>query len=443
MSVPSPAAWPIVGNSLEYKKNPPIYLQHLAKTYGDICRFRLGKHPCFLFSHPDAIREILVTQAKNLGRSMGYEWMKAFLGEGLLTSSGTVHQRRRRLAQPAFRNSRIEAYAPYMVTTTQKWIGAWRYGDTVDIHQEMMRLALTIIGQAMFHENLAKLVVEIGEAVDVFMRYWQSNFSPFAKILHALPLSLNREFEEAKSMFYSRMESIVQNHRELGKDEGDFLSMLLLATDEEGSAALTNREIVEELITITIAGHETTANALSWAWYLLASHRHVAARLEEEVEQVLNGRAPGVQDLEQLPYATAVFKETMRLYPPAWSVGRRAISPIVLADVEVPVGSMIYMSQYVVHRDPRWWPDPDRFEPDRWLAEDQSARPKYSYFPFGAGKHMCIGERFAMLEGILLMALIAQKWRFELVPQQVVTAEAFITLRPKSGIKVKLMARDS
>ncbi len=443
MPVPSPTAWPIVGNSLEYKKNPPLYLQHLASTYGDVCRFQLGRNPCYLFSHPDAIREILVTQAKHLGRSMGYEWMKTFLGSGLLTSSGETHQRRRRLAQPAFRNSRIDAYAPNMLTTTQKWIATWQHGDKLDIHQEMMRLALTIIGQAMFHENLSKLVVEIGEAVDVFMRYWQSNFSPIAKLMHALPLRLNREFNEAKTMFYQRMEAIVQNHREQGTDEGDFLSMLLLAQDDEGGAALSNKEVVEELVTITIAGHETTANALSWSWYLLASHPEMAAQVEEEVDRELAGKPPTVADLERLTYCTAVFKESMRLYPPAWSVGRCAINDITLANVKVPAGSMIYVSPYLVHRDARWWPQPERFMPKRWINGQHSEQPKYSYLPFGAGKHQCIGERFAMLEGILLMALVVQKWRFELDPEHEVTPEAFITLRPKNGIKVTLQARCS
>ncbi len=414
------------------------FLAALAEQYGDIARVSLGPETIYLFNHPDLVRDVLVTNHRNFHKGRGLERAKMLLGEGLLTSEGEFHLRQRRLAQPAFHRQRIAAYGATMASYAARRRDQWRAGQVIDAHQEMMALTLAIVGKTLFDADVEHEAREIGEALTTtFESFNFAFYLPFGELLQRLPLPATLRFRKARARLDATIYRLIGERRQSGVDHGDLLSMLLLAQDTEGDGGrMTDLQLRDEAMTIFLAGHETTANALTWTWYLLSRHPEVEARFHAEVDAALGGRMPTVDDMPRLPYTRMVLTESMRLYPPAWIVGRRALGPFEARGYAIPARSLVLLCQYLVHRDARWFPDPTRFDPDRWTPERQAERPRFSYFPFGGGPRVCIGEQFAWMEGVLLLATIAQRWRLRLVPDQPIALQPIITLRPKDGMKM-------
>ncbi|HXG67794.1 MAG TPA: cytochrome P450 [Blastocatellia bacterium] len=433
---------PIVGSLFDFRRDPLSFLTELARKHRDIAYFKLGPQETFLFNNPDYIRDVLVTHSRNFHKSRGLKMAKMFLGEGLLTSEEDFHRRQRRLAQPAFHRQRIAGYAEVMVEYADRARRRWQHGQTLDIGDEMMRLTLAIVGKTLFDADVEAEATEIGQALTDLMRLVDRITNPFAQLLNKLPLPSNIRFVKARRRLDDTIYRIINERRRSGADRGDLLSMLLMAQDEEGDkTGMTDLQVRDEAMTLFLAGHETTANALTWTWYLLSQHPEVEAKLHAELDSVLAGRLPTFEDVPRLPYTEMVFAEAMRLYPPAWVIGRMALNDYQAGDYSIPARSIILMSQYVTHRDPRYYPDPLRFEPERWTPEARAARPKFAYFPFGGGPRVCIGEPFAWMEGALLIATLAQMWRMRLVPGHRAEPKAMITLRPKYGMKMVMEKR--
>jgi cytochrome P450 len=418
-------------------RNPLPFLMLNAQRYGDFVPFTIGPRRCFLVSDPDATREVLVTQQRNFVKSRGLERMKLLLGDGLLTSEGEYHMRQRRLAQPAFHRERVMAYGSTMVAYAEQTSDRWRAGETFDVGTEMTRLTLGIVAKTLFGADVEGEAADIGAAITDCFNAFAVAVLPFAELLDHLPLPHNLRFRSAKRRLDATIYRIIAEHRAAGSDRGDLLSMLIAASDTDGDGAgMTDLQVRDEALTIFIAGHETTANVLTWTWYLLGEHPEIEGRLHEELDGVLGGRTPGTADLERLGYLRMVLAETMRLYPPAWLLGRRALADCTIGGHQVKTNDIIFMSQYVTHRDPRWYPEPDRFDPQRWTPEETARRPKFAYFPFGAGSRVCIGEQFALMEASLILATLAQRWQLRLVPGHPVVPRARITLRPQFGMRM-------
>jgi cytochrome P450 len=434
-----PKGKPMVGSLFEFRRDPIGFLTTLAQTYGDIVHFKLGSQDVFLLNHPDYIRDVLVTNSRQFHKSRGLEIARRFLGNGLLTSEDEFHRRQRRLVQPAFHRDRIAAYGGVMADYSARLAQRWQDGATVDMAQEMMRLTLSIVAKTLFDADVEAEAREIGQALTDVMQVFRRVTMPFSDVVDRLPLPSNRRFRRARERLDATIYRIIHEHRARGTDRGDLLSMLLLAQDEEeNSGGMTDLQVRDEAMTLFLAGHETTANALTWSWYLLSQNPDAETRLHEELDAVLKGRLPTLDHVPGLRYTEMVFSEAMRLYPPAWAIGRRAMSPYQVGEYLLPERAIVLMSQFVMHHDPRFFPDPNRFDPDRWTPEAQAARPKFSYFPFGGGPRVCIGESFAWLEGVLVLATLAQKWSMRLVPGHPVEIQPLITLRPKHGMRMNL-----
>jgi cytochrome P450 len=425
---------PFIGVLPQFRKNAPVFLQGLARDHGDLVHYRLGPQDIYLVSNPEWIKDILVTHQTNFTKSRFLERAKVLLGEGLLTSEGEFHRLQRRLVQPAFHRDRLIGYASSMVECTARARQEWTHGATLDMSREMMRLTLSVVAKTLFSADVTSEADDIGAALTQVMFLFDMVLMPFSEWIEKLPLPSIRRFQKARDFLDQTIYGIITERRAGKADKGDLLSMLLLAQDEDGGAGMSDRQIRDEALTLFLAGHETTANALMWTWYLLSENPAAADKFYEEVDRVLEGRLPTFDDLPRLKYTEGVFAEAMRLYPPAWAIGRRAKTDYKIGQFTIPARSIFLMSPYVVHRDPRWFPEPDHFKPERWAQPDE--RPKFSYFPFGGGTRVCVGERFAWMEGVLLLAAVAQRWRFKLVPGHPVETAALITLRAKHGMKM-------
>ncbi len=430
---PGPKHPPIVGNLPEFRRAPLKFLLECARRYGDISYFRLGPQHAYLLTHPDFVREILVTRQNNFTKSRALQRARVLLGEGLLTSEGEHHRRQRRLVQPAFHRERLAGYASSMVELGARTCERWQEGVAFDVADQMMRLTLAIVGKTLFSADVESEATEVGEALTAILDMFNLLMMPFSELLEKLPLPQNRRFEKARERLDRIIYRMIRERRASGEDRGDLLSMLLLAQDE-ADGGMTDVQIRDEALTIVLAGHETTANALTWTWYLLAEHPEVETRLHEEVDRVLGGRLPGFDDLPRLVYTGMVLSESVRLYPPAWAIGRRAIHQFELGGYTIPARSIVIVSPYVTHRDPRYYSEPDRFDPERWRPGELEKRPKFAYFPFGGGARVCLGERFAWMEAVLLLATLAQKWRLKLMPGQRIEPKPLITLRTRHGV---------
>jgi cytochrome P450 len=361
------------------------------------------------------------------------------LGDGLLTSEGELHLRQRRLVQPAFHRVRIAAYGEVMVEHALRLSVGWRDGQTFDIHAEMLRLTLGIVAKTLFDADVAAESAAIAESLNVLLTMFNRVIMPFSGLLDRLPLPRTRAMLKSKAHLDTIIYGFIAERRRTGEDRGDLLSMLLLSQDHEGdNAGMSDTLVHDEALTLFLAGHETTAAALTWTWYLLAQHPAVAERWRAELDAVLGGRAPAFDDLPGLPYTRMLLSESMRLYPPAWTIGRESLVPFSVGGYDLPAGSTALVSPYITQRDGRWYPDPERFDPERWSPELAEARPKYAYFPFGGGTRICIGEQFAWMEGMLLLATLGQQWRFQLAPGHPVEPQPLITLRPRHGVQMRL-----
>ncbi|HEX8117997.1 MAG TPA: cytochrome P450, partial [Pyrinomonadaceae bacterium] len=392
----------------------------------------------------DYIKDVLVTHNASFMKGRGLQRAKRLLGEGLLTSEPPLHRRQRRLAQPAFHKQRINAYASLMVDYALRLERErWRDGRTLDVAQEMMHLALTIVGRTLFGTETEAEAEEVRAALSASMASFGQFMMPFAELLSRLPLPANRRFERSRARLDRIIYRIIDERRASGEDRGDLLSMLLRAQDEEGGGGgMSDEQLRDEAMTIFLAGHETTANALAWTWYLLAQNPSAEAKLHEELDGVLRGRPPAAEDLPRLRYTEMVVSESMRLYPPAWILGRRALEDYEVGGYLIPKGSLVILSPYVMQRDARFFPDPERFDPERWTAEAKAARPQFAYFPFGGGPRRCIGEGFAWMEGVLVVATLARRWRLRLAPGQRVGPQPGVTLRPRGRLPMTPERRD-
>ena len=432
------------GELFSARRDPLGFLVSLAERYGDVAYFKGGPFEVYLLTHPDHTRDVLTTHHHRFMKGQGIQEMKRLLGEGLLTSEDPVHKRQRRLIQPMFHHSRISTYGDVMVRYANDQARGWKDGHVVDVHSEMMKLTLSIVGKCLFdtdiHDSAAR---RIGDALTAALELFGKFQSfPFTDLLMRLPIPTKKRFYEAKETLDSIVFGMIEERRATG-ERGDVLSTLLLVQDEEGTGGMTNPQVRDEAMTILLAGHETTANALTWTWYLLSQHPAVERRLHEEIDSVLGERIPTAQDLPSLPYAERVLSESMRLYPPAWVLGRKAIEDHAVDGYTVPAGSLVLLSPYIVHHDRRWFPDPYGFDPDRWAPEAQRSRPRHSYFPFGGGPRLCIGESFAWMEGVLVLVTLARQWRFRPVPEHPIGLRPAVTLRPRYGMRMALQRRSA
>lgn len=439
---PGPRGFPLVGCAPQFFRDQTGFLTRTARRYGDISAFRLGAERVFLINHPDLIRHVLVTRQKAFKKGRGLERARVVLGDGLLTSEGEFHLRQRRLAQPAFHRTRIASCADTMVTLARERIGTWQEGLVVDVAQELSALTMAIAGRTLFGHDVTGEESEVGEALTMFLDlFWRATL-PFSEWLDRLPLPSVRRFRDARRRLDRVIYGMIEERRRDGTDRGDLLSMLLLAQDEVDGTGMSDEQLRDEVLTIFLAGHETTAVAVTWTLYLLSQHPDAAAGVRAEIDRVL-GREPATVDVvPSLEGVRRAVAESMRLYPPAWLVARRALEDIELGGVPVPARAMVFMSQYVTHRDARFWPGPGRFDPARWTPEAEAGRPRFAYFPFGGGSRLCIGEPFAWMESVLLVATILQRWRLELVPGYPVALKPTITLRPRHGMRMVMRGRD-
>lgn len=438
---PGPKNPPILGHYSAFRKDPPGFLLRTAREYGDVSFYRIGPANIYQFAHPDLIRDVLITNQHSFMKSRVLQRAKVLLGEGLLTSEAPLHTRQRRLVQPAFHKHRLAGYARTMIEYAARTRDRWHDGETLDIATEMMRLTLGVVAKTLFSADVEAEAAAIGESLGAVLHLFDLVMMPFSRLIERLPLPSIRRFERGKQQLDSIIYRIIDERRRSGEDCGDLLSMLLLAQDEEGSGGMSNQQVRDEVLTLFLAGHETTANALTWTWYLLSQYPEAEARFHAELDSILEGREPTPDDFARLPYTEAILAESMRLYPPAWGVGRMALKHYEANGYQLEPGDIILMSPYVVHRDPRWWPDADRFDPSRWTPEQRAARPKFAYFPFGGGARVCIGEHFAWMEGVLLLATLGQRWKLRLKPGHPVDYRALITLRPKHGMRMTIAYR--
>ncbi|HJU65280.1 MAG TPA: cytochrome P450 [Gemmatimonadaceae bacterium] len=424
---------------LALRRDRIAYLSRVHRQYGDLACVKFGNVRLILVSHPEHIRDILVTHNRSFIKGRGLQRARLLLGNGLLTSEGDFHLRQRRLAQPAFHRQRIAAYAETMVRYTLRTTNRWVDGGEIDMMREMMQLTLAIAAKTLFDYDIESESQAIGDALTSALEMFNFALLPIPDFVFKLPLPQVRRFRRARARLDATIYHIIGERRAEQHDRGDLLSMLMAAKDVEGDGGrMTDEQLRDEVMTILLAGHETTANAMTFTWYLLARHADARARLLNELADVLDGRLPTADDVPKLPYTRMVLAESMRLYPPAWAVGYQALEPFTLDGYEIPARSFILMSQYIVHRDARWFPRPERFDPERWTAEEQAKRPRFSYFPFGGGPRQCIGEQFAWMEQVLLLATIAQRWTPHLITRDEVTPQVLFTLRPKGGMRMRL-----
>ena len=431
-------------SSLVYRPgggNPLDFFTSMARTYGDVSSYRMAGERLFLVNDPRLIRDILVTHNRNFTKSRGLERSKRLLGEGLLTSEGAKHLKQRRLMQPSFHRDRIAGFADVMVGYADRLRQGWRDGDALDISREMNRLTLSIVGKTLFDVDVEHQAAAVGEALTAVIESFWLMMLPFSEALERLPVPKLRRARIARGRLDVIVYRMIADRRASGRDHGDMLSMLLAAQDEEDGGVMTDRQVRDEAMTIFLAGHETTANAMTWLWYLVSQAPEVEAKLHDEVDRALQGRLPSMADLPSLHYVERLVTEAMRLYPPAWLIGRRAIEDYPLGGYLAPAKSILMMSPYIIQRDPRFYPNPERFDPDRWTPEFRAALPKFAYFPFGGGPRQCIGESFAWMELILLVATISQHDRLRLVPGHPVVPQPLVTLRAKHGMRMTVERR--
>jgi cytochrome P450 len=422
------------------------FLERTIAKYGDVVHFRIRRGKFFLFSHPDAIRDVLVTFDSNFTKGPALRAAKVTLGEGLLTSEGDFHKRQRRLSQPAFHPNRVSSYAGIFAQHAREQTEAWRDGGSVDMHEEMMRTTLRIVAKTLFDADVASEVEEIGRAMDVTVRMFTRTTMPFGNLLNRLPLPSNFRFYRAYGRLMVTIDRFIAERRASGIDHGDLLSMLMKARDTSDyvpgdDLVMSDKQLRDECMTLFSAGHETTANALTFTFHLLAHHPDIQKRLHKEVDDVLNGRLPTRDDTERLPFTRQVVAEAIRLYPPAWVIGRQAKESFRIANTTLPESAIVLICPWVVHRDPRWWKEPEQFNPDRWAEDIAAKRPRWSYFPFGGGSRSCIGESFAWMEAILVTATIASRWRVEPLSPRHPPLRPTITLRPKELLQVRVVKR--
>lgn len=446
--------WSLIGPRLfELHRDLLAFLGRMAREQGDVAHVTLGPSRMFLLSHPEHIKDILVTDSRRFVKGRGTRRAKLLLGEGLLTSEGAFHQRQRRMQQPAFHRHRIAGYGRCMVECAARAVSSWRDGEVVDVCDAMARLTLDIAGRALFGVDLGPEAAEVSQALTDVLGYFGLAVLPGSELLDRMPfIPVVRRFRRGRARLDETIARVIAGVRSdpRAAERDDLAAVLVAAHDaaaREGAPDTSgwrpgDRQLRDELMTLLIAGYETVSDSMAWAWYLLSRHPEVERRLHEELDEVLEGRPPASEDLPRLPYTRAVVSEQLRLYPAAYLAGYTPLEPHPLEGGFIPKGSLVLMCQYLVHRDARWWPRPESFEPERWLSEAPADRPRYAYFPFGGGQRACVAEHFATLEAVLVIATIAQRWRLRLESAGPVEIDATLTLRPRGGLKMRAQARE-
>jgi cytochrome P450 len=469
---------------LKFLKDPLTVLNDLATKYGDISYFKFGRQGIYFVNHPDYIQSVLVTNQSKFIKNPGLRLAKRIIGNGLLTSEGEYHKRQRSLLQPAFDYTNILRYSDIITSCSEDICKEWakEFAETtntarvLDIHKEMTKLTMSVISRILFGSSIdSDTTAKIIQDVTTLVGYFNHLRLPYlGNIIEKIPLTSSRQFHAAKkhldSLIFaiikeSKLKIILENNSRSNdlnsrllknfprgdrKHPRDLLSTMLtldvrrdVNEFNNASGIMTEQQVRDEVMTLFLAGHETTANALTWTLYLISQNRHVEDKIIEEIKQVFeNGRSPTIEDVPKFPYLHNVFTESLRLYPPAWAIGREAIGNVIIGNYSIPRGSVIIMSQYIIHRDPRFFNEPNKFIPERWTSEMKSNLHKFAFFPFGGGSRICMGEPLAWMEGILLLSTILRHWKMDLLPEYPVALSPLITLRPKYGMKMILESRN-
>lgn len=430
----------IGGHLLSLRRNPLDFLNENMR-YGDLTHLKFMKYNGYQINHPDLLRQVLTTDNAIWHKSVIYKRMlKDYLGDGILSVDGEYWRTQRKLMQPAFHVKRVGAYADTMVEYALHMLDGWQDGEVRDVAEDLMAVTLNIVGKTLFNSDFRTESERVAEALEFML---ENIITASQQIIHLpewIPTPTKYRKQRTIEMLDAVVMPIITARRQSNEDTGDLLSMLMLAQDEDGNG-MTDKQLRDEAMTIVLAGHETTANALTWTLYLLSQNPDIYEQLQTEIDTVLSSRPATMADLRDLPYAEKVIKESMRLLPPVWSLGRQARQDTELGGYAIPKYSTAIIPIWSVHRDARWYPNPQRFDPDRWTEENEANRPRYAYLPFGAGPRVCIGNSFAMMEAVLLLATILQQVRVSLVDGHPVEPEPLITLRPKYGMKMHIERR--
>lgn len=427
----------------------PLF-EHLHRTFGRIAHYRFMGTTIVFINDPEWIAEILITQANSFVKERTLRRMKILLGEGLITSDDPIHMRQRRIAAPAFHRQRIAAYADNMVASTATVRDSWRAGEEIDVADAMMHLSLRIIARTLFDTEVTPEVLSVADESNKIMGLYNFlvAFPKLESVLH-WPIPGVIQFRRSRQKLDAVVAKMIESRRALSaqelEDRGDLLSTLVAARDEAeanpSKTGMTDVQVRDEVLTIFLAGYETVANAMAWTWYLLSQNAEAESAMHREVDEVLGTRSATLEDVPRLRYTEMVFAESMRLYPPAWAMGRQSTQPVTLGEYRIPPGAHFFFSQYIMHRSPEFWDDPLTFRPERHTPEAKAARAKFVYFPFGGGRRQCIGESFAWMEGVLALATLAQRWRLRFVPKYPIEMQAKITLRPRWPMIMRPEAR--
>lgn len=447
--MPGPPGVPLFGNTLDMWADQLRMCQTTHRDYGDFAMLRFGPLRMVLVNDADAVHHVLTRNHKNYKKSRNYQGLKLFLGEGLLTSEGEFWRRQRKLAAPAFHHQALVGFAEQMAESTELMLERWQAlhdaaeseSPVLDVHAEMMRLTFRIVGQTLFSTDVEGEAQAIGDALAFALDHADHYVSSVVRLPPWVPTPRNTRFRQARRTLDELVFRIVDDRRKALAEgrpvPNDLLGMLMRATDD-ADGRMTNQQLRDEVMTLVLAGHETTANALSWTLYLLSKHPDVERRLVREVREVLDGRAPTFADMPRLAYAERVIQESMRLYPPAWAFEREAVAADQLGGYGIEPGTMVAIVPFTMHRNTKYWSNPEGFDPDRFAPEHADSRPKCAYIPFGDGARVCIGRSFAMMEAKIILAMLVQRFTLPLVSGHPIEMDARITLRPKHGIKVRL-----
>ena len=444
-AVPGPRGHLLLGSARDIQRDPLRFGLGMTQQYGDIVRIRLLLWPAYLVNHPDGVKHVLQENQQNYNKDLyPYKIFKPLLGRGLVTNNGKSWLHQRRLMQPAFHRKRLDAFGSLMTDTTITMLDQWQNFGTrdqpLDIAAEMLRLTLRIVGQTLFNIDLSDETQIVGQAVTMVNKLLSDYiYAPFPPL--NVPTSRNRHLQISFRALDQIVQDIITHRRNQYTGTDDLLSMLLVARDEETGQGMDDQQVRDEVITLLIAGHETVSTALVWTWYLLSQYPEVEHRLHSELDRVLGSDQPAVGDLAELPYTRKVIEEALRLYPPAWIFGRKAIADDEIGGYTIPANGIIVLSPYVTHRHPAFWEHPEVFDPERFTPERSAIRPHFAYFPFGGGPRMCIGNNFALMEMQLILATIAQRYTLRLVSGHPVEPEAFLSLRPRYNLPMTLHRR--
>lgn len=418
--------------------NPIVHFQELTARYGDVAHYKVGAKHILFINNPEYIREILMVQHANFIKERTQQRSKLLLGEGMITADGAAHRKQRQVAQPAFHRQQVPRYAVTIARRAAQVRDEWVAGETRDVYRDMMHLTLGTVGEALFSTELQDEVAGLNAGVGEIMNVYHAMvLLPGVRYLIHVPFTPLNKFLKARDRLDATVVRMIEEHRRRGVSAHsvDLLDLMLPAQIEMG---WTERDLRDQVVSVFLAGYETMAIALTWTWYLLSQNEYARDRMYAEVD-LLQGRLPTYDDLTRLKYTEMVLAESMRLYPPAWAMGRLALDDFELGPYRLPKGTTVLMSQFITQRDPRYFPEPLRFDPERHTPEAKAKRARFSYFPFGMGPRQCIGEAFAWMEGVLVLATLAQRWRLELAPGQRMEPEPLFTLRPKYGMKMKIV----